>query len=63
LQNKNEKKITRDVIHPWNNFIFLEIFLTLMYTKSQLWKIHGKWYDLSNYMRRHPGGEEIIKQT
>lgn len=32
-------------------------------TKSKLWKIHGKWYDLSSYMKRHPGGEMILKQT
>jgi fatty acid desaturase len=32
-------------------------------SKSQLWEIHGKWYDLSKYMKRHPGGETIIKQT
>ena len=31
--------------------------------KSKLWKIHGKWYDLTNYMKRHPGGETILKQT
>jgi fatty acid desaturase len=32
-------------------------------TKSKLWKIHGKWYDLTGYMKRHPGGETILKQT
>ena len=32
-------------------------------SKSQLWKIHGKWYDLKDYMKRHPGGEDILKQT
>ena len=32
-------------------------------TKSELWKIHGRWYDLSSYMKRHPGGETILKQT
>jgi hypothetical protein len=32
-------------------------------SKSQLWKIHGKWYDLKDYMKRHPGGEEILQQT
>jgi len=32
-------------------------------SKSQLWNIHGKWYDLKDYMKRHPGGEEILKQT
>jgi fatty acid desaturase len=32
-------------------------------SKSQLWKIHGKWYDLNDYMKRHPGGEEVLKQT
>ena len=31
--------------------------------KKQLWQIHGKWYDLKDYMKRHPGGEEILKQT
>jgi fatty acid desaturase len=32
-------------------------------SKTELWKIHGRWYDLSNYMKRHPGGETILKQT
>jgi fatty acid desaturase len=35
----------------------------MYFNKSQLWKIHGKWYDLKDYMKRHPGGEEILKQT
>lgn len=28
-----------------------------------MWKLHGKQYDLSNFAKHHPGGEEIIEKT
>ncbi len=27
---------------------------------EQLWYLHGKWYDLSEFARRHPGGKQLI---
>ena len=30
---------------------------------SQLWMVHGKWYDLSAFVVRHPGGESWLRDT
>ena len=30
---------------------------------SQLWMVHGKWYDLSAFVARHPGGESWLRDT
>lgn len=30
---------------------------------NSVWKIHGKSYDLTPFMKYHPGGDEILRQT
>jgi len=30
---------------------------------GDLWMVHGKWYDLSDYVDRHPGGATWLKLT
>ena len=28
-----------------------------------LWKVHGKYYDLTKFIPRHPGGQRVLRQT
>lgn len=30
---------------------------------GQLWMVHGKWYDLSGFVERHPGGPDWLRLT
>ena len=28
---------------------------------KQLWRIGGKWYDFTDFLKLHPGGEEVVR--
>ena len=28
---------------------------------KSLWRIGGKWYDLEPFLKKHPGGEEVVR--